>query len=352
MGKHRMTFTDRFPLVWKAFEQSGRSGLYLDRDVPVFYPEEHAITERLKKGEKLSPYELEKLRAFKKKFDELLETPLVKSGKVKLFSNNKLTLDGNLWWYFFIINKTVNRSPILYTISPEVAELVNNARLDKEVEQEEITRENTQEIEGIYDCPDGCLTGPIKAVFIAEVEKSVLEAYGNKFSSELFQHKNPEELRLILRDKHCFNEYSEIFNKGNELGEYSYGHVSMSSLATSFVFKLKIISKIENGPLFVNMTEVEEPVVNPRKGQGNTRKTGILHCTIKLSEDYKKRLAASSRNSNPLNKDDKTLLPTSVSGFVRNQHYGEGNKLVKRIWVDGFIRNAWISDKPKIVKYK
>ena len=41
---------------------------------------------------------------------------------------------------------------------------------------------------------------------------------------------------------------------------------------------------------------------------------------------------------------DKTgleLIPTQVSGYIRTQHYGPGNKETQLIWVDGFVRGQW-----------
>lgn len=38
----------------------------------------------------------------------------------------------------------------------------------------------------------------------------------------------------------------------------------------------------------------------------------------------------------------KTIV--SVSGYIREQPYGEGRKLRKTIWVEGFTRGQWVRE--------
>ena len=66
----------------------------------------------------------------------------------------------------------------------------------------------------------------------------------------------------------------------------------------------------------------------------------VQHYYVSLSKEYKER-RKQAEEKHPLNKDNMELIPTQVSGYIRTQHFGKGNRETKRIWVDGFVRNQW-----------
>lgn len=63
------------------------------------------------------------------------------------------------------------------------------------------------------------------------------------------------------------------------------------------------------------------------------------------------RYLLETKNSLKITKSSTTRAPHAVSGHWRNQAYGPGNTLRKRIWVDGFRKGDDISTTPRLPVY-
>ena len=104
--------------------------------------------------------------------------------------------------------------------------------------------------------------------------------------------------------------------------------------ALIFIKKFLAIKQCEKSPI-----EVIDNEEKKLKAKGIKRKSGIYRKQISLSKRYK---AIKRERHEAMDKDGKVLTTINVSGYVRNQPYGEGNSLRKKIWIDGFTRGQWV----------
>ena len=101
-----------------------------------------------------------------------------------------------------------------------------------------------------------------------------------------------------------------------------------------FIESFYALRQCEKTPIIINNPQERK---NASRGLKMTKGVSTYH--ISLSKRYKAIKRSYEAN---FDKSNKTLTLVSVSGFVRTQHYGEDNKLTKKIWVDGFTRGQWV----------
>lgn len=104
-----------------------------------------------------------------------------------------------------------------------------------------------------------------------------------------------------------------------------------------FIRKFHAIKECEKTPIEVVSAESKKSQNLSKKG---IRKTGgIFRYQISLTKRY---VSVKKEKHEAMDKEGKTLAVVKVSGFIRNQAYGEGLSLRKKIWVDSFTRGQWI----------
>ena len=112
-----------------------------------------------------------------------------------------------------------------------------------------------------------------------------------------------------------------------------------------FVVKYCLLMKAEKRPI-----EVVSGV--SRMGRVNKQTNGkYCYQTISLTKKYIQTNKKSSQSdAKEFDTEGKHKTTVSVSGFLRQQHYGKGNSKVKTIWIDDFDRGQWVNDGVKIRK--
>lgn len=107
--------------------------------------------------------------------------------------------------------------------------------------------------------------------------------------------------------------------------------------AVHFVWKYLAIRECEKSPI---ETAAIQTAKQKRLARNGIRKVGgVLKYQVSLSKRY---AATRKEKHEAMDKEGKVLTTVKVSGFVRNQAYGEGRALRKKIWVDGFTRGQWV----------
>lgn len=104
-----------------------------------------------------------------------------------------------------------------------------------------------------------------------------------------------------------------------------------------FIRKYLAVKNCEKSPVEVleNLTQKERKLA----ARGIKKTGGVFRYSVSLSKRY---ASIKRERHEAMDKDGKVLTTVKVSGFVRNQAYGEGRSLRKRIWVDGFTRGQWV----------
>lgn len=166
-------------------------------------------------------------------------------------------------------------------------------------------------------------------------------------------------LCLRASDGYLFSNVKEIlaFKDGDDIiiaisysiakGLNVYQHASLAGIlkgrnsdknlvdAVSFIEKFLAVKECDKSPIEIFDRESEKLAK-----KGIKKVSGIFRYQVSLSKRYE---AIKRERHEALDKDGKVLTTVKVSGFVRNQAYGEGRALRKRIWVDGFTRGQWVN---------
>lgn len=118
--------------------------------------------------------------------------------------------------------------------------------------------------------------------------------------------------------------------------------------AMQYAFKFILLRQCEKQPLAVERQYAKRG--NPKKQRqifGN-----VNYQKVSLTTKYRPAVA---RHGEPtetamvLDKEGRTLQAIRVAGFIRRQHYGQGNSQVKWVYVDAHDSHAWKKDGIRIV---
>lgn len=106
-----------------------------------------------------------------------------------------------------------------------------------------------------------------------------------------------------------------------------------------YASRLLALERAEKTPLMIKDSKEEAA----RKGF--SLRKGINRRSISLTKRYRySRLNGGENVFRSLEKEGKVKTIVSVSGYIREQPYGEGRKLRKTIWVEGFTRGQWVRE--------
>ena len=124
--------------------------------------------------------------------------------------------------------------------------------------------------------------------------------------------------------------------------------------AMKYIISLALLLDAKNSPCDVG--NIESPYPSQHKGiqqhRGKPKKWSKRN--INLSRSYKqtKQDYDEVHVSTPLNKDGMIKASGMVQGFLRNQPYGPGRLMRKQIYVNGFARSFWTTDKPLVISIR
>lgn len=123
---------------------------------------------------------------------------------------------------------------------------------------------------------------------------------------------------------------------------------SMHAIASMrFLKSFTMLLHCEKSPIEISNADRAKKERLERIGLRFTER--VTRYSISLSQRYKgvirdpyQKDASNNGEASKDFREGKSLSVVSVSGFIRNQAYGPGRTLRKRIWVDGFIRGQWV----------
>ena len=200
----------------------------------------------------------------------------------------------------------------IYTINSESAAVISNAKVDEiEIDHKPIFFTSTTPL----------FLNVIELMYVPEDE----------FYAFSLSITNNSEIRMILG--FFVNEDGSIDTNRSTKYEGSAEH-NLYLAAKHFIESFYALQQCEKTPIIIDNPQERK---NASRGLKMTKGVSTYH--ISLSKRYKAIKRSYEAN---FDKSNKTLTMVSVSGFVRTQHYGEGNKLTKKIWVDGFTRGQWV----------
>ena len=154
--------------------------------------------------------------------------------------------------------------------------------------------------------------------------------------------------KMLAIDEHepgestCYMIKQGIIGSANELGAKFYD-------ALLYAFKFVLLQQCQKQIIVV------EPQY--RKKNTNIKKQKQLfgtlnHQRISLTTEYRAAIKDQSNSDEVvvLDKEGKELRATKVRGFLRRQHYGPENSLIKTVYIDAHESHSWKKTGLRIVK--
>lgn len=132
-----------------------------------------------------------------------------------------------------------------------------------------------------------------------------------------------------------------VISEGNELDERMYE-------AMSFIFKFILLRQTEKQPLEV--TRQYKKFKDEKKERAV--RGYVTQQVVSLTTRYKIAMDRCRTDSEvvELDKEGKVQKLTPVVGFLRRQHYGPNNTLVKTVFIEPHERQAWVNEGLRIIK--
>lgn len=109
--------------------------------------------------------------------------------------------------------------------------------------------------------------------------------------------------------------------------------------ALGFCLNYYSLLLLENKPIEIKNTEKGE---GKKENIRNIKNNSLITRTVYLSKRYK-QIKRDRVANNHFDKNNKELAIVQVCGYERIQHYGVNNSKTKRIYVESFSRNQWVT---------
>jgi len=141
----------------------------------------------------------------------------------------------------------------------------------------------------------------------------------------------------------------DIFDKsfvGKEEQDEAAGIVADLAL---FVMKLRLMMAAEKTPV-----ETVRSVVGERSYHDGVElppgKDGLSFSVISLTKEYRDARSRGEPSGERLDMVGRKMVEKTVGAFLRRQHFGQGNKLVKYVWIAPFTNRFWVRTGIKVTR--
>ena len=110
--------------------------------------------------------------------------------------------------------------------------------------------------------------------------------------------------------------------------------------AIVFVTKLRLMLLAEKPPV----EETRTRLGHGGAGEYQKLRSEITISVVSLSKDFREARATYESKGGHMDKTGKKVVEKFIAGFIRRQHYGKNNALVKTIFVSPFTNRYWMSE--------
>lgn len=109
--------------------------------------------------------------------------------------------------------------------------------------------------------------------------------------------------------------------------------------AIVFVTKLRLMLLAEKPPVEETRTRIGKGGA----GEGPKHRSEITVSVVSLTRDFREARASYESKGGHIDKTGKKVVEKFIAGFIRRQHYGQNNALVKTIFVSPFTNRFWVN---------
>ena len=117
----------------------------------------------------------------------------------------------------------------------------------------------------------------------------------------------------------------------------------------AFVLKLRLLLGMEKTPVARLRTQ-EGSSVSLDGVSTPPGKRGISYSVVSLTREFVKARSEWRAEGGRLDRFGKDLVAKQIAGFIRRQHYGEGNKLEKFVYIAPFTNRFWVNSGVRLRK--
>ena len=258
------------------------------------------------------------------------------------------TLPNSLDRYMLFYMKKASPSWRIHRFSPESAMLIANARLEEE------GQEGKSAWNDIDKSLFMCSADSTRPMFgnVTEIAIAPYDNEGEQEGKVIMTTMMAPNMRMALSfplgkgNTPLDREGNPMLSQNQESGAPSkMEKVSMeyARLAMRFASAFLMLLECEKSP--IEVVDIDKARKEKLERKGLKTKSPVSRYSVSLTKRYRSIIRepyGDTGESGRDYKEGKALSVVSVSGFIRNQAYGPGRSLRKRIWVDGFMRGQWI----------
>lgn len=350
--------------TWKAFELAGKLGnVTYSRAfsiVPVCNEPSLLLCDEKAfyrvDGERFFPTLLYRLETYSKHWEDIQGIPDIMESLIRQESKlaEGYTSDGKDYTdmrMLLYMLKTFPRWQV-HKLTPESSVLISNARVED-------SKEGEEDFSSLDRPLFLCSSDPTRPMYgnVCEMAYLPYDKAEHKNGQMLLTTMLTPDMRMVL--SFPIGEGNQPLGKEGELliGDYKREQEQGLNANASSMYAIEsmrfskafsVLLDCEKSPIEISDADRANKERLKRKGLIFTQR--VTRYSISLSERYRSVIkdpampGEGDSSSSPASsyKEGKTLSVVHVSGFVREQAYGPGRTLRKKIWVDGFIRGQWL----------
>lgn len=255
---------------------------------------------------------------------------------------------------FYAILRSGNVKP-LYFVTPDASDFINRTFIADEVEDGFYGENFSNPLIMYADNPKTLFDDVCGVLICYNVEDDSLDceialADQNGKSGMLGRVFEIDEMDGVLKRQ----VLAVDANNKNEFLSFSFGGVDTLDdvnrrfyNALLYAFKFVRLRRCDKTPVLVEPRYKVRKAGNSECGNRNT----LVHQQVSLTESYRHALRRQKDGEVvALDKEDKELKAVRVCGFVRKQHYGKGNALIKDVYIEAHESHAWKKTGLRIIK--
>jgi len=244
----------------------------------------------------------------------------------------------------------------LYFITPDASDFINRTVIGDEFE-DEFYKENFSEPLVLYSDTPRCLFGDVCGLSLFyNAEDNSLDCEVALISSdknngmigrvfEIGELSDVLKQQILAIDESNKDELLSVLH-GDTV--YSIGDINGRLYdALLYAFKFIRLRRCDKTPIVIESRYKMRKIKNATQ----ENRGALVHQQVSLTEIYRQALRTQkSEDVVALDKEGKELKAIRVCGYIRKQHYGVGNSLVKDVYIEAHESHAWKKTGLRIIK--
>lgn len=174
---------------------------------------------------------------------------------------------------------------------------------------------------------------------LEDIDRHMMEAFDQMYSGEDDYEQRREEAETRLKNMNVDVTPDELKVLSRLVGS-----------AVIFATKMRLMLLVEKPPIDETFSTVGTSCSRDGVSTPPQRENGVSYSIVSLTKGFRDARAAYASRGGEINKFGKKIVEKFIAGFIRRQHYGQNNALVKTIFVAPFTNRFWMNEGLRITK--